>query len=265
MKLRPIFEPGQKKSPMKVAAFMSGTGSNIKMLIKKEKELEKIRGRAPFNVVFIFSDRSDGKCRGEDIACSNGIPYFSYDIRKFHDIRNIKRTALTQDGLEAREKFDSVPLELIRAFKIDLVALGGYMSFTTIRGCINVHPADLSIHTPDGKRKYTGDHAVYDAILNGEKTLRSSTLWTDLGVDTGPLLMVSGPVEVKLPASLETLRKDKKRLSEVVDSHQEKLKKVGDWEIFPRTVELISEGRFAFDENNRVYVDGNHVPEGFRE
>ena len=179
--------------------------------------------------------------------------------------RKIKRTALTQEGLEARKKFDSVPLELIRAFKIDLVALGGYMSFTTINGCINVHPADLSIHTPDGKRKYTGDNAVYDAILKGEKIIRSSTLWTDLGVDTGPLLMVSRPVEVKLPASLDTLRKDKNRLREIVDSHQEKLKEIGDWEIFPRTVELIADGRFAFDENDRVYVDGKHVPEGFRE
>ncbi len=265
MKLRPIYEPGQKKLPMKVAAFMSGTGSNIKMLIKKEKELEKAKGQSPFNVAFIFSDRSDGECRGEDIAFSNGIPYFSYDIRKFHEIRKMKRTALTQEGLAARKEFDSVPYKLIRAFNIDLVALGGYMSFTTIGGCINVHPADLSIHTPDGKRKYTGDQAVRDAILNGEKTLRSSTLWTDLGVDTGPLLMVSRPIEVNLPVPLEKLRKDTKRFREIVDSHQERLKEAGDWEIFPRTVELIAEGRFAFDENNEVYVDGNHVPEGFRE
>ncbi|MFC1494842.1 formyltransferase family protein [Thermodesulfobacteriota bacterium] len=265
MKLRPLYNPDHKKTPMKVAAFMSGTGSNIKMLIKKGKELEKAGEQSPFKVVFIFSDRSDGKCHGEDIACSNGIPYFSYDIRKFHDIRNIKRTALTQEGFAARKEFDSIPLELVKAFQIDLIALGGYMSFTTLEGCINVHPADLSIHSPDGKRKYTGDNAVYDAILDGEKSLRSSTLWTDLGVDTGPLLMVSRPTEVILPEPVESLKKNKKRLLEIVDSHQERLKEIGDWEIFPRTVELIAEGRFAFDDDNRVYVDGNHVPEGFRE
>lgn len=265
MKLRSLYDPGTKKSPMKVAAFMSGTGSNIKMLIKKERELEKTSGQSPFKVVFIFSDRSDGKCHGEDIACSSGIPYFSYDIRKFHETRSIKRTALTQEGFAARKEFDSIPLELVKAFQIDIIALGGYMSFTTLEGCINVHPADLSIHSPDGKRKYTGDNAVYDAILNGEKSLRSSTLWTDLGVDTGPLLMVSKPLEVNLPEPLENLKKNRERLLEVVDSHQERLKEVGDWEIFPRTIELIAEGRFAFDENQEVYVDSNHVPEGFRE
>lgn len=265
MELKPIFDPGQNNRPMRVAAFMSGTGSNIKMLIKREKELEAIRGRSPFHVVFIFSDRSDGKCRGEEIAFSSGIPYFSYDIRKFHSIRGTKRTALSQEGLEARKEFDSVALKLLSAFRIDITALGGYMSFTTIDRCINVHPADLSILTEDGRRKYTGDNAVYDAIINGEKSLRASTLWTDQGVDTGPLLMVSRPVEVNLPDSIENLRKDEKKLSDIVDSHQEMLKEAGDWEIFPRTVELIAEGRIAFDENKRVFVDGNYLPGGFRE
>jgi len=265
MELRPIYATGQDNSPMRVAAFMSGTGSNIKMLIKKEKALEKARGQSPFHVVFIFSDRSDGTCQGEDIAFSNGIPYFSYDIRKFHAIRNIKRTAFTPEGMAARKEFDRIALRLINAFQIDITVLGGYMSFTTIERCINVHPADLSILSTDGKRKYTGDHAVLDAILKGEKSLRSSTLWTDQGVDTGPLLMVSKPVEVTLPKPIERLKEDKSQLIEVVDSHQEMLKEVGDWKIFPRTVELIAEGRFAFDENNRVYVDGKHVPEGFRD
>jgi folate-dependent phosphoribosylglycinamide formyltransferase PurN len=265
MKPVPFYNPENKKGPMKVAAFMSGSGSNIKMLLKREKEQIKAKGKAPFHVAFIFSDRSDGGSQGERIALENGLPYFSYDIRRFHSMRGLSRTISTPQGLKAREEFDTVAKNLITAFDIDLIALGGYMSVTTLKGCVNVHPADLSILTPEGKRKYTGDHAVADAILAGEKYLRASTLWTDQGVDTGPLLMVSAPVEVKLSEPVDALKKNAALLKQTVDKHQEELKENGDWVIFPRTIEMISEGRFTLDEMNRVYVDGRPVPDGYRE
>jgi folate-dependent phosphoribosylglycinamide formyltransferase PurN len=117
----------------------------------------------------------------------------------------------------------------------------------------------------DGQRKYVGDNAVYDAIRAGEGTLRASTLWTDEGVDTGPLLVVSDPIEVKLPDPIEILNRDNKRLLDVANEHQERLKEVGDWKIFPQTIEMIARGRFALDEVNCVYVDGQPAPEGHRE
>lgn len=264
MNLKPFYSPEQNEGPMRVAAFMSGSGSNIRMLLKKEKELIKDKGASPFHVVFIFSDRSDGKCQGEKIALENGLPYFSYDIRKFHSMRGMSRSVASPEGLNARREFDSIALKLVKTFGVNMIALGGYMSVTTLKGCVNVHPADLSVLTPDNKRKYTGDHAVLDAIINGEKSLRASTLWTDQGVDTGPLLMVSDPVEVNLPEPVNSLKENKDLLSRVVDEHQESLKKKGDWVIFPRTIEMIAEGRFAFDDQNRVYVDDKHVPEGYR-
>jgi folate-dependent phosphoribosylglycinamide formyltransferase PurN len=265
MKLKKIFDANKNGLPMRVAAFMSGSGTNIIRLIEREKSLVRERGSSPFHVFFIFSDRSDGKCKGEKIAYENGIPYFSYDIRTFHRIRGLKRSVLDPDGLRARREFDSLAAKIIKAFDIDIIALGGYMSYITLKGCINVHPADLSIVTPDGRRKYVGDHAVLDAIIAGEDTLRSSTLWTDQGVDTGPILMVSGPLRVELPEPLEELMEDRGRLLKVVEEHQERLKEIGDWKIFPRTIEMIAEGRFAFDEQNMVYVDGVAVPDGYRE
>jgi folate-dependent phosphoribosylglycinamide formyltransferase PurN len=264
MALTRIFDPEKNPLPMKVAAFMSGSGTNIIRLIEKEQALKQRSGAAPFHVAFIFSDRSDGNCRGEKIAYENGIPYFSWDIRGFHRIKGIRRTVNTPDGMAARREFDSVAGRLVKAFDIDVIALGGYMSFTTLGRCVNVHPADLSILTSEGKRKYTGDNAVYDAIIGGEKILRSSTLWTDQGVDTGPLLMVSAPVKVELPAPLDELKMDKNRFSEIVDIHQQRLKQYGDWVIFPLTIEMIAYGRFALDEFNNVYVDEIPVPGGYR-
>jgi len=155
-------------------------------------------------------------------------------------------------------------MRLADAFEIDAIALGGYRSYITLNRCVNVHPADLSIRLPDGRRKYVGDYAVRDAIAAGENTLRASTLWTDEGVDTGPLLMVSDPLSVELPLPLETLRKDNKRFLQIVKEHQKRLKEVGDWMIFPLTIEMIARGRFGLDEDNRVYVDGKPVPNGYK-
>ena len=186
MKLTPIFDPVKVGRPMRVGAFMSGSGTNILRLLETEKRLRNGEGQSPFEVIFIFSDRSDGSCQGERIALENGIPYFSHDIRAFHSRRGLRRTVATAEGLAARRQFDRVAETLVKAFEIDAIALGGYMSYITLNRCINVHPADLSILTPDGKRKYVGDHAVMDALAAGESYLSSSTLWTDEGVDTGP-------------------------------------------------------------------------------
>lgn len=260
---RPIFSPDHARRPMRVAAFMSGSGTNIVALLRRQNELQAAGGRAPFRVLFIFSDRSDGTCRGEGIAREQGIPYFSYDIRAFHAGRGLKRSALDPEGLAARRDYDRVAKRLVEAFDIDVIALGGYMSYLTLKRCVNVHPADLSIRTPSGMRKFVGDHAVRDALLAGEKELRSSTIWTDEGVDTGPLLMVSSPVAVELPAPPRVM--GEKDFAEAVEVHQNRLKEAGDWTVFPRTVEMIARGRFALDEDNRVYCDGRPVPAGFRE
>jgi folate-dependent phosphoribosylglycinamide formyltransferase PurN len=147
---------------------------------------------------------------------------------------------------------------------VDVVALGGYMSYLTLDRCINVHPADLSILNAKGKPKYAGDNAVVDAIASGEKFLRSSTIWTDRGVDTGPILMVSDPVKVQLPEPLESLASDREKLLRVAEENQNRLKEAGDWKIFPLTIEMIAKGRYAIDEEDRVYFDSQPVPKGYR-
>ncbi|HIJ36878.1 MAG TPA: formyl transferase [Deltaproteobacteria bacterium] len=264
MPLAPLFDPLAAGRPMRVAAFLSGSGTNIRRLIEHREKLATGGRTAPFEIIFLFSDRSDGHCAGEKIALENGLPYFSFDIRSFHAKRSLKRSVGTAEGLAARKEYDRVAKRLVDAFEIDVIALGGYMSYITLEKCVNVHPADLSITLPGGSRKYVGDDAVRDAILAGETRLRSSTLWTDEGVDSGPLLMVSEPLDVHLPVPVEDLVHNEERLLQVVDAHQEELKEIGDWKIFPLTIEMIAEGRFSMDENGKVHVDGSPVPEGFR-
>jgi folate-dependent phosphoribosylglycinamide formyltransferase PurN len=264
MKPAPIFDPQAQGRAMRVAAFMSGSGTNVIRLLEKEKELENEPGGSPFKVIFIFSDRSDGLSAGERIALDTGIPYFSYDIRQFYRRKGLKKTIATPEGIAARKEFDSVASLLTKSFEIDIIALAGYMSYLTLSRCVNVHPGDLSILTSNGKRKYVGDHAVTDAIASGETFLRASTIWTDVGVDTGPLLIVSSPLKVELPLPLPDLLNDQPAFKKVVDKHQRRLKEIGDWKIFPLTVEMIAKGHFALDENNITYVDGKPQPKGYR-
>lgn len=264
MTVAPIFDPDAVQRPMRVAAFMSGSGTNILRLLEHQARLEEQESRSPFETVFIFSDRSDGRCAGEGIALAHGLPYVSYDIRAFHQKRGLKRTVRTPEGLNNRKQYDRMAAALVEAFDVDVIALGGYMSYITLNRCVNVHPADLSIRRKDGRRRFVGDHAVRDAILAGETTLRASTLWTDEGVDTGPLLMVSDPLPVNLPKPLEELVRDEAAFSATVDAHQEQLKAVGDWKIFPKTIEMIARGRIALDEDSRVYVDQTPAPDGYR-
>ena len=114
----PIFDPQTKGRSMRVAAFMSGSGTNVIRLLEREKELEKELGGSPFHIIFIFSDRSDGRSAGEKIALDNVIPYFSYDIRKFYSLKGLKRSAVTPETISARREFDSVASRLIKAFDV---------------------------------------------------------------------------------------------------------------------------------------------------
>ncbi len=251
-----LYDPVRTGRPMRVAAFMSGSGSNVVQLLE--------RGSGHYEIVFIFSDRTDGKCRGEAIAHKYGLPYFAYDIRRFHEIGGLSRSVATEQGMAARKIYDRVAAQLTEAFRVDVLALGGYMSFLTLPGAVNVHPADLSIIDDRGMRVFVGDNAVYDAICAGQTELRSSTLWTDLGVDSGPLLMVSDPVPVELPAPLSELRREPGRLAPICDEHQERLKEKGDWVIFPLTLDLMGQGRLGITDQGVAVLDGIEYPKGIR-
>lgn len=253
---KPIFDPAVAGRPLRVAAFMSGSGTNITKLLERDSP--------HYTVAFIFSDTASEACRGQEIARRFDLPYFAYDTRRFHEKRGIKRTVKTPEGLAARREYDQVAARLIQAFGVDLIALGGYMSFLTLTGAINVHPADLSLMGPDGRRRFVGDDAVLDAIAAGQGELRSSTLFTDLGVDSGPLLMVSDPLPVELPAPLNELKADPARLRQVADEHQERLKEAGDWVVFPLTIELIALGRLGLDQDGVAWLDGQPHPAGVR-
>jgi folate-dependent phosphoribosylglycinamide formyltransferase PurN len=270
MEPTPIFFPEDGRS-MRVACFVSGSGTNARKIIEGSHE-----DNSGYKVVLIFSDvrddrkRRDGSkmCRAKEIADEYSIAYECVDIRDFYRERGVKRTG----DLTLRPKFDLLILEVIGPHDIDVIALAGYMSVTTAPllkaysgRILNVHPADLSLMDGD-ERRYVGIHVVQDAILDGETELRASTHIAREKVDHGEVLVISEPVPVELPegVTLEALKEDKKIRSEVIGNHQDRLKRQGDWVLYPLTLKMIASGRFALAGEGDLYLDDVKAPYGLR-
>ena len=248
MKHKLLFDSKLRRA-MRVACFMSGSGTNVRKIIEHQLRLKRERGKSPYEVVVIFTDNP--KSNAKIIAEEYGIPFVLNDIKKFYNGRNIR-------DMFIRGEYDKKTLESIELYNIDLIALGGYAWVVTKPllfryTIVNVHPADLSVRV-NRKRKYVGLHHIpaMKAILAGEKYLHSSVHLVTRNLDMGEILIISKPLKVELPIDLEDLKKTKNKslLIKVAQEHQSKLKEIGDWEIFPLTIQWIAEGRFVIDEES---------------
>jgi len=267
---RKIFDPNRRAKPMRVACFMSGSGTNVVKIL--ENQLRK-GSSCPYEVVLIFTDvldPSNQKCRAQSISSEHEVAYEHNDIVDFYKRRGLE----SKKDLSLRPEYDKVTQQIIEKYDVDLIALCGYMSVVTRPlleryedRIVNVHPADLSVRDGD-RRKYTGLNAVRDAILAGEKRLHSTTHIVRDRVDYGEILMRSPPVDVILPSglTLEDLQRPENAalVKRIASEHQTRLKERGDWVVYPKTLEMIGEGRFAVDDQGSVYVDGVLMPDGLR-
>lgn len=255
--ITPFHDPAE--GPLRVVGLMSGSGTNIRKIIEHQKYLEKEEGASPFEMVVLFSDRWDSNATR--IGNEYDIPVLTRDIGGFYTKKGKRRS-----DLSIRPEFDQATANALEPFDVKVGVYGGYMSVATMPLLeaflgINVHPADLSIEQ-QGKRKYTGDHAVRDAIAAGEKTIAASTHIIEEHVDQGRLFMISAPIDVVLKDRWDIATAA--GLAEAESYNQDRLKENGDWIIFPKTVEYIARGRFGHDESGLLYFDGKAIPKGLR-
>jgi folate-dependent phosphoribosylglycinamide formyltransferase PurN len=256
-KLRKLYDPADGQ--MRMVGLMSGSGSNLRKILEFERQLKDEHGQSPFKMVAIFSNRKHSNA--VDIAVDYDLPAIVRGIKRFY----IERDKPLSDMI-TREEYDQETVRALAPYEATVAVFGGYMSVATkvLRNAflgVNVHPADLSILDDAGQRKYTGDDAVRDALLAGEPCLRSSTHIIEEEVDGGQLLMISRPLEV----DYETTPLGSDGIIQVMaDACQEELKEVGDWDIFPKTLLYLAEGRYAINEDGVLHFDGKSILNGLK-
>ena len=256
--LTPFHDP--TNGPMRMVGLMSGSGTNLRRILEHERNLQQQPGGSPYRMVALFTDNSDSQANA--IGRDFDLPVLTRDIRAFYAARNKPRR-----DMQLRAEFDRATVAALAPFQATVAVYGGYMSVATeplIRAFlgVNVHPADLSVLDEQGRRRYTGDHAVRDAIFAGESSVRSSTHLIEAEVDGGGLLMISAAVTVEVPEGVDL--SDPATALQVEEDNQERLKVDGDWVVFPQTLEAMARGRFARDETGCIHFDGQPIPYGWR-
>ena len=149
-------------SKVKTAVFISGTGSNLKSLIKFSKT-----DRSPISVEFIVSNNS--KARGLNFAKK-------YNIKK--KIINFKNKNLSESRL----------LSILKINNIEMICLAGFMKILSKNFIKKFKGKILNIH-PSLLPKYKGLNTHRRALNNKEKYSGCTVHFVNAKLDSGKIIL----------------------------------------------------------------------------
>jgi len=243
-----IYNPNN--DTMKVAALVSGTGTNLLAIYNEQLRLEKLGEKNYGRIEVVFTNVPN--CKGEEIARDLGIPVVSLSSQSFFKILN-----KAPDNDEIRDYFDAATISLIEGIcKPDIVVLAGYRRRTGglflnhyKNRVVNLYPGDIT-------KRYLirGVNASIQALRAGEDHIKCTVFLEKAGERFGPSIIQSQSISLAGYEERDLL------------SIQEKIRKEGEWVIYPFAVhQLIAKGRLGIDRYDNVYVDGKVVPkEGYQ-
>lgn len=146
-----------------LAVFASGRGSNYLAIARVMRETPR------HTLSCLISDRKDAPVL--ERARESGVPAH----------------AVCYHG-RPREEAEREMTAILRLYRVDLVALAGFMKLFTpyflraFQGPIlNLHPALLP--------KYPGAHGIEESYRSGDPELGITVMEIDEGTDTGPILL----------------------------------------------------------------------------
>jgi phosphoribosylglycinamide formyltransferase 1 len=198
---------------IKLAVLLSGSGTTLENLFEKRDA-----GQLSADVAVVVSSRADAF--GLERARKRSIPAFAIERKKFG----------------SPKEFSEAIFSTIAPYKVDLIALAGFMSLLeiseTYRGkVINVHPALLPAF---GGKGFYG-HKVHEAVLkHGCKIAGCTVHFVDDHYDQGPIV-----AQKAVPVLPE----------DTADTLAARVQ-AAEREVFPEAIQLFAEGRLKID--NRV-------------
>ncbi|RLI48587.1 MAG: phosphoribosylglycinamide formyltransferase [Candidatus Thorarchaeota archaeon] len=149
----------------RIGVLISGRGTNLQALIDAQQ-----RGELGGEIVIVISNKS--KAMGLERARKAGI----------------NTEIITKKQYPVREDHDRAVVEALKAHRVDLVVLAGYMRILTevfidaFRDrIINVHPSLLPA--------FKGVKAQWQAVEYGVKVSGCTTHFVTLDMDAGPIIL----------------------------------------------------------------------------
>ncbi|MBC3240392.1 phosphoribosylglycinamide formyltransferase [Pseudomonas lurida] len=198
-----------------VVVLLSGTGSNLQALIDSTRT-----GDNPVRIAAVISNRSD-----------------AYGLQRARDA-GIDTRSLDHKAFDGREAFDSALIELIDAFKPQLVVLAGFMRILSADFVRHYEGRLLNIH-PSLLPKYKGMHTHQRALDAGDSEHGCSVHFVTEELDGGPLV-VQAVVPVESDDSAQSL-------AQRVHAQEHR--------IYPLAVRWFAEGRLILGDQGAL-LDG---------
>ena len=274
---RLIYDPIAKEQ-MVIAVGVSGFGTNFERIYESDPAKSKR--------YVVFSNAPD--CRAVARATELELDVVTLDSKEYAKGKRMPRKGAERDSYD-KELFTMVE----RHAKPDLVCLAGYDLWIGDWAVQKYFPTMLNVHPGDTTKGFSGLLWVpcAKAILAGEDSVKSTLFFVNETDDGGPVLMQSASLplshwerelyEIRDFASAHDSRTMGKlraaaeangrgdivtNLKTVAEQVQDRLKREGDWKIYPFAVhEMIAKGRVAIDNKGTVYVDGTAMPnEGYQ-
>ena len=147
---------------IRTAVFISGTGSNLKSLVKFSKT--KI---SPISINFIFSNNYKAK----------GLNYAKkFKIKK--KVLNFKNKKLSENNL----------LSILKKNNIEMICLAGFMKILSKNFIKKFKGKILNIH-PSLLPKYKGLNTHERALINGEKFSGCTVHYVSNQLDSGKIIL----------------------------------------------------------------------------
>ena len=182
--MSPIFIP---RRPMRIVFFSSGGTGNFSTALRLHNNRPNL-----LRIVLLVLDRPNTPA--QELADEQGIPSAVHCFQSAYEKHSNKSLATVREAVHDRILQDLEELQTNEG-PIDLLVLayrriitGALLRRFNYR-IINQHPADLTVYDAQTRlRRYVGIGGHRLSLLDGNGGSRTSTIFIDEGIDTGPII-----------------------------------------------------------------------------
>jgi phosphoribosylglycinamide formyltransferase-1 len=182
---------GTVENPLRMAIFISGSGSGMDVLLHQQKRAECLHKTV---IVICDKDNAEGIIKAQN-----------------HGIKTeIIEVPAHSDSQQRRILHEEIIQRVLDKNAVEAIILSGYMRILTgsfvecwLGRMLNIHPSLLP--------KYPGAHAHRDALADGATESGCTIHFVEVGVDSGPIIaqgevpILPGDDEQSLAARVKTI------------------------------------------------------------